>query len=77
MAPINLNLGNRWRTRDGIHAPVALPPKKSDGNQWKGDCVWTFWGTYHFSPTGFEPRTIQSVAIRHTYFAVPSPVCEP
>ena len=57
------------------YAPNALPPGKRLGTilqevGWAPGPVWT--GAENLSPTGFDPRTVQLVAIRCTDWAIPA-----
>jgi len=54
---------------DQRHAPAALPQAKRPGTH----CVGARVRVQKISPpTGFDPRTVQSVASRYTHYAIPT-----
>jgi hypothetical protein len=65
-----LNLGTRRGWGGQRHAPAAIYPRERLILQeagWAPGPVWT--GTENVAPPGFDPRTVQPVAIRYTDWA--------
>jgi hypothetical protein len=58
------------------HAPAALPPGKRAGTPciggWMSPRAGLDGRRKYDPPTGFDPRTVQPVAIRHSDYSIPA-----
>jgi hypothetical protein len=58
-----------------LHAPAALPPGKTRNSLYRrlgGPQGRSGRGRKISPPPGFDPRTVQPVASRYTYYAIPA-----